>query len=213
MTANTDSHDLRARTTADSLRLHNSIASPILYRRRPEVVSMETARLRSFADKFTPKMYAEVLVALQDLEFPFNDSGLSERSINSQKTPYITILGHCPNATRLVILLPSNDPDSPLKCGICTDSLDNSPDYAALSRLWGESNKEMLKVYGNGFSIYLRPNLHSILGDLRDKTESRILWIDTISCDMQNYEESSFQMRIMERVCSQARIVIQWLAC
>ncbi|KAF5879373.1 putative ankyrin repeat protein [Botrytis fragariae] len=213
MTATTDSHDLKARTTADSLRLHNSIANPILYKRRSEVVSMEAARLRSFADIFTPKMYAELLVALQDLEFPFDDSGVSERSINSQQTPYKTILGHCPDATRLVILYPSNNPDSPLRCGICTDSLDNNPDYVALSYAWGKYNEEMLmlKVYGNGFSLRLRPNLHSALVHLREETEPRMLWIDAICIDMQNFEERSFQIRLMARLYSQAQEVIMWL--
>ncbi|TGO46738.1 hypothetical protein BCON_0310g00160 [Botryotinia convoluta] len=156
-------------------------------------------------------MYAELLVALQDLEFPFDDSGVLERSINSQQTPYKTILGHCPDATRLVILYPSNDPDSPLKCGICTDSLDNNPDYVALTYAWGKHNEEVLKVYGNVFSIHLRSNLHSALVHLRGSTEPRMLWIDAICIDMQNFEERSFQIRLMARLYSQAQEVIMWL--
>ncbi|KAF7957821.1 hypothetical protein EAE96_003391 [Botrytis aclada] len=211
LTATTNSYDLKARTTPSSLRLHNSIANPILYRRHSEVVSKEAARLRSFGDIFTPNMYAELLLALQDLEFPFDDSGVSERIIKSHQTPYKTILGHCPDATRLVILYPSNDPGSPLRCGICTDSLDNDPDYVTLSYVWGKPNEEILKVYGNGFSIYLRPNLYSALVHLREKTEPRMLWIDAICIDMQNYEERSFQIRLMTRLYSQAQEVIMWL--
>ncbi|KAK6607214.1 ankyrin repeat protein [Botrytis cinerea] len=210
--ATTDSYNLKARTTPDSLRLHNSIANPILYRRRPVVVSMEAARLRSCAHKFTPKMYAELLVALQDLEFPFDDSGVSERSINSQQTPYKPILGPFTHATRLVILYPSNDPDSPLRCGICTDSLDNNPDYVALSYAWGKDNPgEVWRVYGNGFYIHLMPNLHSALVHLREKTEPRVLWVDAICIDMLNFEERSFQITLMARLYSQAQEVIMWL--
>ncbi|TGO56215.1 hypothetical protein BOTNAR_0228g00150 [Botryotinia narcissicola] len=213
ITAPTDSYDLKARTTADSLRLHNSIVNPILYRRRSEVVSMEAARLRSFTATFTPKMFTELLVSLEDLEFPFDDSGVSERSINSQQTPYKRILGHCPDATRLVTLYPSSDPDSPLRCGICTDSLDNNPDYVALSYAWDEYYEKMpvQKVYGNGFPLHLRPNLHSALVHLREKTEPRMLWIYAICVDMQNLEERNFQVRLMARIYSQAEEVIMWL--
>ncbi|KAF7955086.1 uncharacterized protein EAE97_000345 [Botrytis byssoidea] len=213
ITAPTDSCDLKARTTADSLRLHNSIVNPILYRRRSEVVSMEAARLRSFTATFTPKMFTELLVTLKDLEFPFDESGVSERSIDPQQIPYKTIPGHCPDATRLVILYPSSDPHSPLRCGICNDSLDNNSDYVGLTYAWGTYDEEMpvQKVYRNGFSLHLMPNLHSALVHLREKTEPRMLWIYAICVDMQNFEERNFQVRLMARIYSQAEEVIMWL--
>ncbi|TGO14881.1 hypothetical protein BTUL_0047g00430 [Botrytis tulipae] len=69
----------------------------------------------------------------------------------------------------------------------------------------------MQKVYGNGFSLRVRPNVHCALVHLREKTEPRMLWIDAICIDMQNFEERSFHLRLMTRLYSQAQEVIMWL--
>ncbi|KAI9651286.1 hypothetical protein NHQ30_001324 [Ciborinia camelliae] len=211
ITATTDSYSLKAKTTPASLRLHNSIANPIIYRKSPEVISNETARFRSFAAMLSPETYIELLTAIENLEFPFSAYDSSERGLTSHQIPYQPIVGNCPDATRFVILYPSNEPDSPLNCGICVDSLDNNPDYVALSYAWGAQSPMEWNVHVNGFILYIRPNLHSAIAHLRHKTELRILWIDAICIDMADYGERSFQIRLMARLFSQAEEVIMWL--
>ncbi|KAF7868722.1 uncharacterized protein EAF02_009458 [Botrytis sinoallii] len=206
----TNSRDVKARTTLDSLRLHNSIMIPILYMRSPEIVSIEAARLRSFAATFTPELYTELLATIQDLEFPFDDTTGSGRERDFHETHYKTIPGHFPGVTRLVILYPSKYPDSPIRLSICIDSLDTNLDYTALSYIWGSPYHEA-RGYVNGFSMGLTPNQHSALVHLRQKTEPRILWIDQICINQRNIEEKIYQTALMGRIYSQAQEVIAWL--
>lgn len=209
ITITTDSRDVKAQTTVESLQLHNSIMIPILYMRSPEIVSIGAARLRSLAATFTPELYIELLATIQDLQFPFDDSDGLEREIDFHQTPYKTIPGHCPGVTRLLILYPSKYPDSPIRC-IFIDSLDNNPDYAALSYTWGSPDPKA-RGYVNGFSMGMMPKLHSALVHLRQKTEPRILWIDKICLNLKNIEEMTSQVVLMGRIYSQTQEVIAWL--
>jgi hypothetical protein len=69
---------------------------------------------------------------------------------------------------RLVTLHPSRDRDSPLKCSLRIDSLDNSPDYEALSYTWGSGyGRDVIQIDRRWMGI--RSNLSAALRELRLK--------------------------------------------
>jgi Heterokaryon incompatibility protein (HET) len=80
---------------------------------------------------------------------------------------------------RLVVLEPSRNTDSPIRCRLVQANLSQKPQYEALSYVWGDlSNKVLISLEDADFSITI--NLWSALSRLRLEHESRVLWVDAI---------------------------------
>lgn len=110
---------------------------------------------------------------------------------------------------RICRLEPGSDGDL-IECELLTNSLDDEPQYQALSYTWGDaSNRQDISINGHKFAV--TNNLYYALQHLRSETESKHLWIDAICINQNDIPERNEQVPRMREVYSQAQSVIVWL--
>ncbi|KAK3066781.1 hypothetical protein LTR53_016721 [Teratosphaeriaceae sp. CCFEE 6253] len=103
-------------------------------------------------------------------------------------------------------------------CELRVFSLDDKPQYKALSYHWGR-NEAICPILLNDERFYVRPNLHAVLQLLREEQErdlldpDRCMWIfvDAICIDQRDLDERSSQVGLMGDVYRGATEVIAWL--
>ncbi|KAJ4256913.1 hypothetical protein NW762_009009 [Fusarium torreyae] len=110
---------------------------------------------------------------------------------------------------RLLTLLPG-EPGSPLVGNLNTVSLDDKPQYEALSYMWGSSDLRYdIAIDGMPFSVGY--NLRQALDDLRLPTESRVIWSDAICMNQSDHEEKGHQIYLMTAIYSRSIAVCAWI--
>jgi len=110
---------------------------------------------------------------------------------------------------RLVTLLPGYGFES-IRCNISHSSLDESPNYEAVSYCWG-SSKRTRSIDCNGSQLHVTDELHTVLRNLRRRSSVVKLWTDQISIDQDNVAERSAQVQLMGEIFGRARKVLIWL--
>ena len=100
--------------------------------------------------------------------------------------------------------------NSVLSLRITQYALHRRPAFVAISYTWGSpGDARELRVNGRPFKV--RVNLWNLLSHLRQRGESRFLWIDALCIDQQNLEERSFHVNMMAEIYEQAEMAIVWL--
>jgi hypothetical protein len=113
---------------------------------------------------------------------------------------------------RLLELWSAVDNDEPLRCDLVAVSLDDLPDFEALSYMWGEPDDEAkFQIWVNGASVRVRQNLWYALQGLRFKVRRRILWIDALCINQDNIQERNHQVAFMGHIYRHATVVLIWL--
>ncbi|KAF2015229.1 hypothetical protein BU24DRAFT_174169 [Aaosphaeria arxii CBS 175.79] len=100
--------------------------------------------------------------------------------------------------------------DDPISCESRIVTLDNNPEYCALSYVWGEPGlTETITLDGKPFQV--RNNLGIALRYVRKEAESRTFWIDLLSINQHDQDEKSWQVNMMSEIYSSCESVIIWL--
>lgn len=100
--------------------------------------------------------------------------------------------------------------------GLVTVSLDDNPEYFALSYVWGEK-KDLKKIIVQSQDIEVTPNLASALSRIRSgnlggtSTPIKYLWVDAICINQEDNEERSQQVQLMHRIFIYAQAVYTWV--
>jgi hypothetical protein len=106
-------------------------------------------------------------------------------------------------------------PDMPLLCDLENTSLEESPDYEALSYVWGAADgpKTDISIRKDRklFQFPVLPNLRSALLQLRKTDEDRTIWIDALCINQADNAERSLQVPMMGDIYRSAQRVIIWL--
>ncbi|KAM3067243.1 hypothetical protein ACMFMF_009742 [Clarireedia jacksonii] len=113
------------------------------------------------------------------------------------------------NDIRLLTLLP-DVPGTDINCRLEIISLDDQPQYEALSYVWGSSAVRK-KVYIKGKEALVTTNLETALQHLRHPERKRFLWIDALCINQQNAPEKSWQVQLMGEIYRKASSVLIWL--
>ncbi|KAL8369638.1 hypothetical protein RB595_000125 [Gaeumannomyces hyphopodioides] len=110
---------------------------------------------------------------------------------------------------RLLRLLPGTGADV-LTGGLVTTSLDNVPEFTALSYAWGclEPRKA---IYLDGFKATTGPGLHSALKHLRRADQPILLWADALCINQADIPERTQQVKMMGDVYAAAWGTVIWL--
>jgi hypothetical protein len=111
-----------------------------------------------------------------------------------------------------VLILSGGKPEDDVKCTLGVVSLDEKPEFAALSYVWGDASvKKPITVDGETFEV--TSNLNDALRALRpqQRRESRTLWVDAICINQVDTEEKNTQIPLMGRLYSDASSVVIWL--
>jgi hypothetical protein len=118
---------------------------------------------------------------------------------------------------RLLHILPENDPTperassaAPVRCTVTHASLDNAPDYNALSYTWGDASIKV-PILVDGIELRATLNLEVGLRHLRRKDEIVTLWVDSLCINQTNIPEKNVQLKQMRDIYVQAKLVIAWL--
>ncbi|KAH6953590.1 heterokaryon incompatibility protein-domain-containing protein [Fusarium avenaceum] len=139
--------------------------------------------------------------------------------------PRFQYLPLLPLELRLLELQPGF-PDDPLVGGILHEKLspqDNEiPEFEALSYCWGSQSRpdsinltvkqhpNKMPLHQDTRSINIGRNLAAALRALRQPSENRILWCDSICINQEDIKERSSQVKRMHDIYHQARRVIVW---
>lgn len=115
------------------------------------------------------------------------------------------------NEIRVLYLHPSVDPDASIKCSRQVVSLDDDPDYEALSYAWGDpSAVRPISLDGDpAFSVTL--NAWAALRALRHQDRCRVLWVDAICIRQDDHIERAEQVKLMGTIYRKASSVRVWL--
>jgi hypothetical protein len=115
---------------------------------------------------------------------------------------------------RVLRLQPAPRFESQLRCSLVPVSLDDKPQYWALSYTWGTDPPSIPIFCVDGPTIALlriTPNCVSALKHLRDEREERTLWVDGICIDQTSLTERSSQVALMGEIYRDAARVVVWL--
>jgi Heterokaryon incompatibility protein (HET) len=89
-------------------------------------------------------------------------------------------------------------------------SLNDRPNYDALSYVWGEDLARTPMIIG-GTEISITPNLDDALRHLRHRLLTRSIWVDAICIDQKNLVERADQVKFMRQIYRQASRTLVWL--
>lgn len=109
---------------------------------------------------------------------------------------------------RLIRVLPERT--AKLKCKILHSTLDDPPDYIAISYAWGDG-VDTKRLILDGSTISVAASLHDALRAVRDKDDEILVWIDGLSIDQNNKAERASQVGLMSQIYGNAKFVAVWL--
>jgi hypothetical protein len=111
---------------------------------------------------------------------------------------------------RPLVLEPFRDTDTEpvIECSMKKISLNENPQYVALSYVWG-STAVTEDIVVNGSFLPVTINLARALWQLEGLSD--LLWVDAICINQRDIEERSAQVRMMGDIYRNATVVISWL--
>ncbi|KAE9365758.1 hypothetical protein N431DRAFT_429984 [Stipitochalara longipes BDJ] len=109
---------------------------------------------------------------------------------------------------RLVRILPERK--TMIKCEIIHYSLEEPPQYVAVSYAWGDAG-DTRNIALEGSLVPIAVSLYGALEALRQKVSSVLVWVDALCIDQQNTNERTQQVRLMTNIYSAAESVAVWL--
>jgi hypothetical protein len=110
---------------------------------------------------------------------------------------------------RLIELQPARS-DVTIECKLTTVSLDQRPQFEALSYCWGPSLKGR-SIRVNNSSMPVTDNLYNALHRLRNNGDTRKLWIDQLCINQEDNGEKSRQIPMMGAIYTQSSQTLLWL--
>ena len=111
---------------------------------------------------------------------------------------------------RLAVLDPSEHFEDQPVCNLRIFSLDDAPDYEALSYAWDDP-KVARPIQLQGIQLPVTTNLESALRHLRHRPTKRVLWIDAICINQAFKKEPSYQVELMKFMYCDTSVVRVWL--
>lgn len=138
------------------------------------------------------------------------DSNKTARRKRTKLTPppYIyDTLGQ--DEIRVLVLSPGSH-DDPLAGRLETVSLDDQPQYRAISYVWGPALHPFRLQLSSG-ELKITESLHGALRNFRSDTEHVGLWADAVCINQGNTEERGTQVNIMADIYREAVEVLVWL--
>ncbi|OJI91285.1 hypothetical protein ASPTUDRAFT_299348 [Aspergillus tubingensis CBS 134.48] len=111
------------------------------------------------------------------------------------------------NEIRLLTILPSTKAESIIRCSLESVSLDNSPEFEAISYVWGDASKKT-DIIINDTLFYVTRSVDKTLRLLRRTDRQRVVWIDFVCINQHDVPEKNTQVPLLGRVYESASAVI-----
>jgi hypothetical protein len=132
---------------------------------------------------------------------------MEETDSNPFKYPTINFLER---QIRLLHIQPGASHDM-ISCTLETVSLEDNPQYEALSYEWGKPDTNSREIKIDQRIIIVRDNLYWALCYLRRKNDLRTFWIDALCINQVDISERSHQVAQMGDIYHQAARVVAWI--
>ena len=110
---------------------------------------------------------------------------------------------------RYLVLKPGQGEET-LECTTHIHSLDEPPEYEAVSYVWGQNTRDQT-IICNGCVLKITPNLFQVLKRLRWRTEPRVLWTDSICINQEDRAEKAQQVMCMAQIYRSAKRTLVYL--
>ncbi|KAF2263768.1 HET-domain-containing protein [Lojkania enalia] len=117
---------------------------------------------------------------------------------------------HTAKSIRILKLYPAEHSKEPLRGRLIEVSLDQDPQYEALSYAWGSEDR-VRELECNSGIYHITFNCWQALRRLRYRDEPRFLWIDSVCIDQDSHRERNHQVGLMGEIYSRADRVLVWL--
>ncbi|PWY90588.1 HET-domain-containing protein [Aspergillus sclerotioniger CBS 115572] len=111
---------------------------------------------------------------------------------------------------RLLEICPNEDEENPIQGILRVVSLDDSPNFEALSYAWGDIT-ELTNLTINDCPFGISKSLAVFLLRLRQPTETRVVWVDFVCINQLDVLEKNTQVPLMSDIYKNASRVIAWL--
>ncbi|KAI9859121.1 MAG: hypothetical protein M1813_007077 [Trichoglossum hirsutum] len=158
---------------------------------------------------FPNNMQKKLLDELQYLTSLDNEPALPSNNLDGYPYGNLSVASQ---EIRLLVLHPSRQHYSRIRCDICKGSLQGNPPpkYEVLSHDWGHmpSAKGIL-LSGKEFPV--TQSLELALRHLRDREKYRVLWIDALCVNHLDPTERNYTVKQMQAIFQTAQEVITWL--
>ncbi len=112
---------------------------------------------------------------------------------------------------RLLRLHPAPETYNSVQCTLVAFTLDETPEYEALSYIWGDPGEHGHEIFVDQSPFVVRQNLGNAMKRMRDESQGRWIWIDAICINMSDLAERNAQISSMRTIFSKASQVIVWL--
>lgn len=116
-----------------------------------------------------------------------------------------------PRCIRVLDLEAAPSSSTPLRGTIRVVDLQTSPEFTALSYVWGRSGSIQHTISCNGIDMPLTKSCHEALCALRCIYGAVTIWVDAICIHQGNDEEKGVQISLMREIYTWARAVYVWL--
>ncbi|KAM0324593.1 hypothetical protein ACHAQA_007981 [Verticillium albo-atrum] len=111
---------------------------------------------------------------------------------------------------RLIQFVHDAPDDDTIRLHLRHVSLDDDPDFAALSYVWGDM-RETVEAIVDGIPYAIGRNLHQLFLQLRRHKVDTWLWTDAICINQTDNDEKRWQINLMRDIYNQAASVHLWL--
>jgi len=111
---------------------------------------------------------------------------------------------------RLLIIWPSRDPDSWIRCDLMHVNLKDKLPYLALSYVWGRPST-VKTIWIRDTQVSVQPNLFSALRTCRHQYKPIIIWVDALCINQSDISERNSQVAMMKSIYQNAYQVVIWL--
>lgn len=141
--------------------------------------------------------------------FPFR---LGQRPNNSEPQEYFkhVPLDEVVREIRLILLVPSEDPEEQVVAHLAHCPMKCEVDYHALSYTWGSAD-EKAEIVLNGQRMVVRKNLDDALRAIRRPKQPIVVWTDAICIDQTNIPERNRHLPRMASIYDTATGVISYV--
>ncbi|KAM0433301.1 hypothetical protein ACHAPT_004177 [Fusarium lateritium] len=129
---------------------------------------------------------------------------------SSKPSPAYESLALSRSEFRILLLQPSEDFNAPLASRLTRCNLDAPPKYECLSYVWGTAERTKAMTV-NEETLYITPNLDSILRHLRLPSQPRPLWVDAICINQSDKQERSAQVPRMKDIYASCSRDLVWV--
>ena len=135
---------------------------------------------------------------------------LAKAPLSHEKHSLWAPLNPAKREIRLARLAPRERLGAQAECSLKVVSLDENPQFEALSYTWGDPNiTEAISLQGMQWPVTV--NLEAALRYLRDASVEKVMWIDAICIVQSSIEERNSQVLLMSHIYRNATLVHVWL--